>query len=292
MTKKTYMYLIVIVVFAMLFIPFRVLPMFSPMRNIAEQARVPAGSYDMLSISTDIPSVQIVPTAGTAAEFSLTGRSSTSYSLDVSSRGNHVEVEVKRRISSRLNILNFRQRSENMSLKVHLPESFARSLEVKTVSGSIRAEHVSAPVMKYTSVSGAIRLDSLKAEDLTAKSTSGGVRTAASTSSRFDLQTTSGAVMLSDASGEIYIKTVSGAAAAALNKVNGPVEITSVSGAVQLSVPENTDAKVSLSSTTGSLHSAHALQDRISEPRSLQGVLGSGDYSITLKTTSGAVSIK
>ncbi len=191
-------------------------------------------------------------------------------------------------------------------LTVTLPESAdspLKSVEIVTVSGSIRCMPLYAETVKLSSVSGSINAE-CAADDLNASTVSGKITLNAS-ANEIRLSATSGAVEadighaktldISGTSGKIRVNateikkaeidSVSGAVEAAFQKTE-MLKIGTVSGAVRLSLPKDMGFTADFSTVSGSLNNA------ISAVRTgNRCVLGDGSAAINVSTVSGGLTL-
>lgn len=191
-------------------------------------------------------------------------------------------------------------------LTVTLPESASvplKSVEIATVSGSIRCVPLYAETVKLSSVSGSINAE-CAADDLNASTVSGKITLNAS-ANEIKLSATSGAVDagighakaldISSASGKIRVNateikkaeidSVSGAVEAALQKTES-LKIGTVSGAVRLSLPKDMGFTADFSTVSGSLNNAISAQRTGN-----RCVLGDGSAVINVSTVSGGLTL-
>jgi len=114
---------------------------------------------------------------------------------------------------------------------------------------------------------------------------------------RVEAQTVSGTVKVMDVAGMVNAKSVSGDVQVEMNRLEGTddMSFSTVSGDVSVTAPASLDAKVEMSSFSGSLETSFPLQiekDKFTSRQRATGQLGSGSRHVHISTVSGSVSLK
>jgi DUF4097 and DUF4098 domain-containing protein YvlB len=109
-----------------------------------------------------------------------------------------------------------------------------------------------------------------------------------------DVNNVSGSVQIRGIAGNIAIREVSGRVEAAVGAVNGSrhVRISSVSGAIDVSMAKNSDVRVEGKTVTGAIQTffpADVRKGFVGE--SLNGRVGTGSASMSLEAVSGSITI-
>ncbi|HYL99817.1 MAG TPA: DUF4097 family beta strand repeat-containing protein [Blastocatellia bacterium] len=128
------------------------------------------------------------------------------------------------------------------------------------------------------------------------RSVSGDIRVTGATG-RLDASTVSGNVTVSDFAGPVSAKSVSGDVDAEITRLesSGDMTFNTVSGNVNVKVPQNLDAQVELASFSGSIDTNLPLQiekARYTSSQKATGQLGSGSRRLNMHTVSGNVSLR
>lgn len=144
-------------------------------------------------------------------------------------------------------------------------------VEVNLMSGDITLEDVSSPQVTLENKSGDLKLRRVKAN--------------------ISARTTSGDVEMSDIDGKTAsVETVSGDIQAAFAvPVSGSLNFRTVSGNVELRVPDGSDCRVSLSSLSGDISSSLTLLDASESDRRLTGRLGEGGGTLDVSAVNGDI---
>lgn len=178
-------------------------------------------------------------------------------------------------------------------------------LTVNTASGSVEAWDRKADVTLSTS-SGAVRAERIEGRvdlrtssgQISARQVAGSL-SAISSSGRIAIEQVTGDVEASAASGSLSIDGVSGKLSAHTNSgalyvetdtVGGPYDLGAASGSIRLAVPGSAPVRIDARTSSGSVSGPSWLQ--LGEGRgSATGSQGEGTHLVTLRTTSGSISI-
>jgi hypothetical protein len=103
-----------------------------------------------------------------------------------------------------------------------------------------------------------------------------------------------GQVLLDEIYGSTVVSLVTGGIEAEVNlPENGTIIFNVVTGSIGLDIPQNTSAQFSASVVTGTINmSGLVLQNQVSTPVSLTGILGGGEGTITLNVVTGSISVQ
>ncbi|MEN6338415.1 MAG: DUF4097 family beta strand repeat-containing protein [Phycisphaerales bacterium] len=153
------------------------------------------------------------------------------------------------------------------------------SCELHTASGRAEAERVQAERIQLSSSSGSVEVREAKAPTIEMRGTSGHVEGRDIDCSKLDAESASGGVSIEFAP-------------------TAPADVTatigSISGSVNVVAPRNFAGRVELSTTSGSVRLEGleiTVQGRMSN-KHLSGTIGSGNGSLSLRTTSGSVHVR
>ena len=160
----------------------------------------------------------------------------------------------------------------NLYLDVYVPNNFSKDIKVSTVSGNLDIRKLSIENFNFKSISGHLKADSLSAKNLI-------------------IETTSGKVNLNEVEGKINADTISGEITAVLESFNNDLSIKTVSGEVNLSLPDNSEFKFKLGSVSGKIVNEFGSKITFADSSNLEGSAGEGAFNITIKTISGSIKI-
>jgi len=153
------------------------------------------------------------------------------------------------------------------------------SCEMHTSSGRAQAERVQAERIRIGSTSGSVELKGARAQSIEMRGVSGRVEGRDIDCPTFSAESTSGSVSVE------FAPSAPGDLTATLS---------SISGGVSVALPRDFGGRVELSTTSGSVQSEHlaiTIQGRVSA-KHISGTIGSGNGSLTLRTTSGSVRVR
>ncbi len=152
------------------------------------------------------------------------------------------------------------------------------SCELRSSSGQASGEHIQADRIRMSSSSGSVELRDARAQEIDLRSSSGSVNAGDVDCSRLTAETASGRASVEFSRSAPADVTAS---------------VTSISGDASVVAPSGFAGRVEMSTTSGSVHCDMPLtvQGRINS-RHLNGTIGQGTGSLTLRTTSGSVRIQ
>jgi DUF4097 and DUF4098 domain-containing protein YvlB len=235
--------------------------------------------------------------------------------IDVDERPGRVEVRTEYE-------RNWNDRSGGVSVDYTITVPASTSVDVKSISGTIKLSNVQGPVRAETTsgdlvtsatpklelaktVSGDVSLGGVTTDgDLMASSISGTVSVKGLKARSLDLGTVSGNITISDATCErVDGKSVSGNIeyAGSLAKA-GRFNINSHSGSVRLTLSGSTGFELNASTFSGNIRSELPVtiggsspgngQRRFGPGRSIRGTFGDGSASLSVRTFSGDIVIE
>ena len=175
-------------------------------------------------------------------------------------------------------------------LTLQLPERLLQSLTVDTVSARVNLEDLKMEDLELDTVSGAVRLRDCQVSDRARVDTTSGFVKAALTGAlrEWKADTVSGSVELIVPEVKAFdVNTTSGSVSLTAESAPKDLDVDSVSGSVTLCLPADADFTLDFDTVSGSFSSA--LSCKTEGSRRIFGN-GNGDYSID--TTSGSVQIE
>ncbi len=160
----------------------------------------------------------------------------------------------------------------NLYLDVYVPDDFSKDIRVTTVSGNLDIEKLSIENFSFNSISGHLKADLLSAKTLMIK-------------------TTSGKVNLNEIEGKIGAETISGEITAVLKSFNDNLTLKTVSGEVNLSLPDDSEFRFKLGSVSGRIVNEFGSKITFADSSKLEGSVGEGGFNIAVNTVSGNIEI-
>jgi DUF4097 and DUF4098 domain-containing protein YvlB len=175
-------------------------------------------------------------------------------------------------------------------------EAAARDLagrvQLRTAGGEVRATGPRTSGSESWGVSVRVSIPARVA--VNARTTNGNI-VVSGTAAPVELRSTNGNITVTDAASRLDIRTTNGSIRAALGTHSMPLEgvqVRSTNGSVQLTLPQQTSARLELSTTNGGITTdiPISVQGRVSR-RQLSAVLGNGGPEIRISTTNGSIRI-
>lgn len=200
--------------------------------------------------------------------------------------GKHLTVKIPRDLCGQVEALKIHSMSASVSVAELTGESFA----VDTVSGAVHASALRAEQMKLHSVSGRVDATGSSAEKLQLSSVSGVVAGSGLAAEKAKFSSVSGAVLVHANAESFEVSTTSGKAELRVDQCPEKARLTSVSGKVAMVMPENDGFTVGYKSSSGGFSSDFPLTGSLDKKKG-KGIYGNGATALTMRTTSGSMSI-
>ncbi len=198
-------------------------------------------------------------------------------------------------------------------LLVELPQQCAREMEdveIKSISGTIRLNGLSADTVTLSQISGRIEVSNLRADDLKLSAVSGQITARDLQADDLDISGVSGEVEVTgfhaddaklrivegalNASGDcddLTLDSVSGQASATLNRLPEDASVHTVSGRAALYLPDSNDGfTVAYRAKFGAFRSDFPLSGDVGA-KSGEGTYGDGDADINMNAISGTIEL-
>jgi lia operon protein LiaG len=219
---------------------------------------------------------------GTASEMSSAPKLETSLS------GDKLEISIKypKQI---MNMFNF---SLDAKLDVYIPEKYKKFISIETVSGAVSIDKLEIENFKVHTTSGDVDMSSIVANIIDFSSVSGTINIKELLSKNSVFKTTSGDIKIEAIIGDIKANSVSGSITAFYKEYNDDIDAGTVSGDVDLSLPQDSQFKVDFNTTSGELDNDFpiVITGKV-DKRDVQGTVGNGEKTIRIKTVSGDATI-
>lgn len=174
------------------------------------------------------------------------------------------------------------------SAKIDANDLVAETLSVSTASGDMSIS-CAANTIKLDSASGNIQLTQKdKAGEISIDTASGKINADLNQADTVYFESASGKIKVTAASVDsLSVKATSGAVSCEFEATPSECKLHAVSGAVTLSLPEDSDFTAHISTTSGDFASDFALKKDGNTY-----ICGSGSADIDIETTSGDISIR
>jgi DUF4097 and DUF4098 domain-containing protein YvlB len=245
-------------------------------------AAATAGAQDFQRSYTLAPGGTI-SVAGVSGDINISGHEGNAVTVTAYKEGrdrDEVEVEdlsTQGGVSVRAKYPRNCNCDASIRFEVRVPRSSNFVFEkISTASGNIKAE----------GVSGKLHLNTASG-DVTLQGVGGEIRAS----------TASGTVKVRDAAGSVNASSASGDVDVELTRIegNGDMRFSTASGDVNVRMPASLDARVDMSTVSGSIDTDFPIEvkdNRHGSGSSAHGLLGSGSRSLKLSSASGDVRLK
>lgn len=183
--------------------------------------------------------------------------------------------------------------SENLTLEVFVPKSYSNNLDIKTTSSNIAIDTLDLSTLNISTTSGTIKTGEISTKSFNFGSTSGDLIINKLKSSNNQIKTTSGKIKINSIEGNLSFKSTSGDCYLSYKDMPAEnIDISSVSGKIELHTPSNAEFFVNASSTSGDIKLDKPIIAEVKKEHQVRGVVGSDKCKINIKTTSGDITIK
>ncbi len=234
----------------------------------------PAKEIKNIMINTVSTKVNIIPVVDSKVGIDFYGNITTNLTnvkpeLQANIENGTLNIEISYPKTINIGLINF----EKLYLDVYVPDNYAGSIEVETVSGDLDIRRFKLSGLGFKSLSGNINAESVIADML-------------------DIKTASGKAVLKDISGNIKIDSISGEADAIIGSLEGDINIKTISGKAQIELPGNSAFNFEFGSVSGNIKNEFSADIKFIDNRKIEGSVGQGAHKIIISTTSGDISIK
>lgn len=238
--------------------------------------------------STDI---NIIPVEDEEITVHFYGVVSTNIKRDIPSlvaykSGDELRIEIVR---PKIILIGFSVFRTN--LDVYIPESSIEALKIETVSSDTSVSNLKVDKFSFGAVSGDFKGESLFASDLKINSTSGDI----------SLKGYKGDININNVSGDVVLKGGSQNDNIEVVTVSGEVyveqedssnmNIRTISGGVEINLSEDAQFYLKATAVSGDIENRFPIKITSSGRRDLEGIVGSDEKEITIRTTSGDIDV-
>ena len=165
---------------------------------------------------------------------------------------------------------NYAVKNSNVVLEVFVPESFKDDFTFSNSSGNIYMKNLIGDKLHGTTSSGDMRLEDIEANSLI-------------------LSSSSGSIEGEDFSGEFKASSSSGDISLDLEDLNDNVKVSTSSGNIKIKLSDASNYKINGSSASGRYTSSNSMVVEVNERGRFKAVIGTGENSIDISTSSGDV---
>ncbi len=279
-----------------------------------EGQTVSGDQISSIEVNSSSPTVTIVAADREDIDIRFHGEVSSnlknSFKLDVETKNDKLKITIKR--PNRTSWFNFGMTIMNAKLVVEVPEKMFETITIHSSSGKVILEELQAEnyninassgsillsnivaqkELRLVSSSGAIKGYQIKANTVHARASSGAITLENQQSEKTNVSTSSGSISIINSEGEISASASSGAINIHNVQLNGNIHATTSSGGVTIKLQEAPSATVDFkgSSGRGSI-TIPGFSFEQNSGNNMYGKVGSGDYEITVRTSSGGFTL-
>ena len=165
------------------------------------------------------------------------------------------------------------------------------TVNIKSSAGEINATDITGKSVTIDSSAGRIVAENIKAEDTcTIKSSAGSVSMNGVTAKNLNVRNSAGQTVGKNITGATEINSSAGSVTISFKAVVGDIDVSSSAGSVVLSIPESTNATVSLHTSAGSVHTAFPITvNGNNSNNDIEGIIGKGGPMISAHSSAGSV---
>lgn len=283
--------------------------------SINDSKEVAGEKINSIDINSTSTGVYVYPSTRDTIQIELTGDVSSklkdSFILEVNERKDKLEINVKRKSEVVVNI--FGAVTVNTRLEVHVPEKYYETMKITTSSGKITIEDLEAKTIDLRASSGSLNVFNISAEKgldiqtssgrihvkdskasrVSARASSGSVSFDSLKGEKINVATSSGSIQLRDSEGEISVAASSGSVIINNKQLTGDINVATSSGRVEMSFKETPSAIIDFKGSSGRGNvTIPGISFEQNSNNNIYGKVGTGDYHITVRTSSGGFALK
>ncbi|PGT82432.1 MULTISPECIES: DUF4097 family beta strand repeat-containing protein [Bacillaceae] len=264
-------------------------------REIVQQEEVKGTEIQQIEVGTSSTNIKMVPSKGDSIEVKLTGKVSEKlkdkYKLVITEEGDKVNIHVKNQDLYFYVGFSFIE----LNLEIEVPEKDYQSLVVESSSGDIDISQLKVEEFSAEASSGDITIDQMSVStNNKMEASSGTINVKNSSAKAFDVGASSGDIILRNVDGHVEAETSSGSIEMNNKQVTGNINAVASSGDVIIGFdesPKSLSVDFRGSSGDGIIELEGFSYEDKSE-NSINGKIGSGEYELKVRTSSGDFQLK
>lgn len=226
-----------------------------------ESKVIDAQSIDEIHVSTDGQNVELQPTS----EEKIKIESDKLKDIKIEEKENMIMIDAGES-SAGITL-------KTATIRIYIPERVYDKIEVKTVSGDVKAENIEAKMMQLWSDSGDMTVEDYKGEKIESTSKSG----------RIKLKEVDGDFEVYNDTGDVHVSMIKG--------INGESKVETQSGSVTISfAKEPRDIAIDFRTEAGKIKNDYELFSlQKKTDNRLEGTIGDGTSKLTVKSVTGTI---
>ena len=265
------------------------------MKDILQEEEVNGAEIQHIEVGTSSTNIKMVPSKGDSIKVKLTGKVSEKlkdkYKLVVTEEGDTVNIDVENQDLYFYVGFSFIE----LDLEIEVPEKEYQSLVIESSSGDIDISQLKVEEFRTEASSGDITIDQISVStNNKMEASSGTIHVKNSSASVFDLGASSGDIILQNFDGHVEAETSSGSIELNNKQVTGNINALASSGDVIVHFDESPKSlAVDFRGSSG--EGVIELEGFSYEDKSeniINGKIGSGEYELKVRTSSGDFQLK
>lgn len=265
------------------------------MKDILQEEEVKGTEIQQIEVGTSSTNIKMVPSKGDSIKVKLTGKVSErlkdKYKLVVTEEGDKVNIDVKNQDLYFYVGFSFIE----LNLEIEVPEKEYQSLVVESSSGDIDISQLNVEEFSTEASSGDITIDQISVStNNKMEASSGTIHVKNSSASVFNLGASSGDIILQNVDGHVEAETSSGSIELNNKQVTGNINALASSGDVIVQFDES-PRSLAVDFRGSSGEGVIELEGFSYEDKSeniINGKIGSGEYELKVRTSSGDFQLK
>lgn len=236
----------------------------SPIETFSEEKLIEQ-DFNSIVLDSDNSYVYVIPTDSNSSKITVTGiPKSLAYDFSADVKDDILNINFK---DKNTNSFNFSFNSENLKIKIYIPQKLYESIQITTDNGIIESENIIASKIIIKTSNGIINLKNIVSDNLNLKSFNGIINFSGEVNKELIGETSNGKI-------DFNLKTM-----------DIPINLESSNGSITIKSskePNNVTFDVNVNNGTTNIFSKYEDND----------VIGQGENLIKLKTSNGKITIK
>lgn len=257
-------------------------------RSVTEEKNIDLGDAFKIVVEASSADIEIIPE----------NREDISVVLKTYERGPKLKVSDGKTIlieAKKDEMINISfSMNKSPKLTVYVPENYEQAVEVNNASGNIDMKAFNLSSLNIDLSSGNVNLRDMKFNEGKIENTSGNITVDTATFDTLKVTESSGELKLVDVSGAITGETTSGNVEIGYKEFAADLNYETSSGNIQVDFNKQpVDAKFDLKCTSGNVHQGFDLEKVDKEDNNeFKGKVGDGTFEVTLRATSGNITVE
>lgn len=255
------------------------------MREINEEKSVSMKEINSIQVDMKSESVHIIRTeASNQVQANYHGKAMQEIKLVSEIDNNTFFVKVQRKHEN-LPIY------EDAVLDLYIPKEYTKDISIKMLSGDVKIDSLNLSNFTFDTASGKLKAESIDAEKISITSSSGGINIKSIDTKVFKMVGESSAINIDECiAKKAEIETSSGKVLVSYKEFEDQnITIATSSGSVTLELPETAKFFVEAKTSSGKFKSDFPINT--TNKKDIRGQIGTKNNKISLKTSSGSISI-